>query len=127
MVGCCRILRVVLLASTAAALSGCAICANPHDCKYPAYGGIIERVDQVHGRVGSLYGPQPIFVPGDSPVTAAPAISSELPDATTTDESPQQEPESAPMDRRPDLPPPPDFDQLDDNLDNPPNLDDSIL
>ncbi|MDA0659469.1 MAG: hypothetical protein O3C60_11570 [Planctomycetota bacterium] len=119
---------VVLLAMVAVAHSGCAICSNPHDCKYPAYGGIIERVDQVHGRVGSLYGPQPIFVPGDTPVTAeVPDVPSATPDANTTDESPQEGPESGRFDRRPDLPPPPDFDQLDDNLDYPPSLDESIL
>lgn len=43
-----------------AACSGCAICANPHDCKFAAYGGKIQRQDRVHGRVGSLHGPQPV-------------------------------------------------------------------
>jgi len=36
---------------------GCAMCANPHDCKYAAYGGYRERADMVHGRVGSVIDP----------------------------------------------------------------------
>ena len=38
---------------------GCAMCANPHDCKYAAYGGRRERTDMVHGRVGSVFDPAP--------------------------------------------------------------------
>ncbi|MCA9152251.1 MAG: hypothetical protein KDA92_23275 [Planctomycetales bacterium] len=37
--------------------SGCAMCASPYDCTYVSYGGIRERVDMVHGRVGSMYAP----------------------------------------------------------------------
>lgn len=36
---------------------GCTMCANPHDCKYAAYGGTRPRADQVHGRVGSILDP----------------------------------------------------------------------
>lgn len=36
---------------------GCALCANPHDCKFAAYGGLRERADMVHGRVGSVIDP----------------------------------------------------------------------
>jgi hypothetical protein len=39
--------------------SGCAMCANPHDCKYAAYGGRRARADMVHGRVGSVFDPAP--------------------------------------------------------------------
>lgn len=35
----------------------CTLCANPHDCKYAGYGGVRERVDLVHGRVGSVFDP----------------------------------------------------------------------
>lgn len=36
---------------------GCSLGAHPHDCKYAAYGGLIDRVDRVHGRVGSVLDP----------------------------------------------------------------------
>lgn len=36
---------------------GCSMCASPHDCKFAAYGGLRERADQVHGRVGSILDP----------------------------------------------------------------------
>ena len=45
--GCCTLLATM----------GCAMCANPHDCSYAAYGGRIQRVDRVHGRVGSILDP----------------------------------------------------------------------
>lgn len=37
--------------------SGCAMCASPYDCQYMSYGGLRERTDMVHGRVGSVYNP----------------------------------------------------------------------
>lgn len=46
-VGC-----LALLATT-----GCSMCASPYDCSYAAYGGRIQRVDRVHGRVGSILDP----------------------------------------------------------------------
>ena len=36
------------------------MCAHPHDCKYAAYGGIIDRLDRVNGRVGSVIDPAPV-------------------------------------------------------------------
>ena len=39
---------------------GCSMGANPHDCKYAAYGGLIDRVDRVNGRVGSIIDPAPV-------------------------------------------------------------------
>ena len=36
---------------------GCAMCSNPYDCFYGAYGGTIQREDMTHGRVGSAFSP----------------------------------------------------------------------
>ncbi len=38
---------------------GCTMCANPHDCKYAAFGGVRQRSDRVHGRLGSDIDPAP--------------------------------------------------------------------
>jgi len=118
---------VCLLSST----SGCAVCCNPHDCKYPAYGGVIERLDPVHGRVGSLYGPQPVFVPGDRP--APPPATRELqptptlPDANTSEQPKEEAPKLPSEDRDPRPSQPFDPDQPDDDLDFPPPPDDALL
>jgi len=45
-----------MLALTA---SGCTMCADPHDCKFAAYGGGRQRTDMVHGRVASVFDPAP--------------------------------------------------------------------
>jgi hypothetical protein len=37
--------------------TGCALCANPYDASYAAYGGLRQRTDMVHGRVGSVFDP----------------------------------------------------------------------
>ena len=39
------------------ATMGCAMCANPYDCSYAAYGGRIQRANRAHGRVGSILDP----------------------------------------------------------------------
>lgn len=39
--------------------SGCTTCADPHDCKFAAYGGGRQRTDMVHGRVASVFDPAP--------------------------------------------------------------------
>ena len=36
---------------------GCAMCDSSQDCKYAAYGGTIERLDMVNGRVNSILNP----------------------------------------------------------------------
>jgi hypothetical protein len=38
---------------------GCTMCASPFDCQYVAYGGVRERTDMIHGRVGSRFDPAP--------------------------------------------------------------------
>jgi hypothetical protein len=48
---------VLLLPLLAATAGGCAICANPDDEAYSAYGGMVERADPYHGRVNSAFGP----------------------------------------------------------------------
>ncbi len=41
-----------------AASTGCSMCAHtPEDYAYAAYGGIIQRADRLHGRVGSAFSP----------------------------------------------------------------------
>ena len=45
------------LAATLISLAGCAMCANPFDCQYAAYGGRLPRADMVNGRVGSILDP----------------------------------------------------------------------
>ncbi len=37
-----------------ALLSGCAMCKNPFDCDYAAYGSRLPRADMARGRVGSI-------------------------------------------------------------------------
>lgn len=34
--------------------SGCAMCSNPFDCQYGAYGSRLPRADMTFGRVGSI-------------------------------------------------------------------------
>ncbi len=62
--------------------SGCAMCANPHDCKFAAYGGLRERTDMVHGRVASVFDPAPEVIQGgpsqQSPTPAPLAPDGEL-------------------------------------------------
>ena len=38
---------------------GCAMCKNPYDCEFAAYGGVHQRTDQRRGRVASLFDPAP--------------------------------------------------------------------
>ena len=45
------------LATMLISLAGCAMCANPFDCYYAAYGGRLPRHDMVNGRVGSILDP----------------------------------------------------------------------
>ena len=119
---------VVLLA--VASLSGCAMCANPHDCKYPGYGGIIERIDQSSGRVGAYYGPQPVFGPGQ--VAIAPDVSTEPPPVQPSTPAPGLEtlpetPELIPPED--DLPPLPelDLDQFDKDMNRPIPMPDDLI
>lgn len=35
--------------------SGCSMCCGVYDYDYPTYGGLIQRSDRSHGRVGSIF------------------------------------------------------------------------
>ena len=54
-----RILALCSVLSLLVCCWGCAVCASPYDCTFGAYGGIRERMDMVHGRVGSVIDPAP--------------------------------------------------------------------
>jgi hypothetical protein len=45
------------LAIVALLASGCATCCSPYDDAYGHVGGIIQRADLCHGRVGSAFAP----------------------------------------------------------------------
>jgi hypothetical protein len=49
-----RLLAPLLCVCLAVASSGCAMCYTPYDDHYNAFGGVAERQDRVHGRVGSI-------------------------------------------------------------------------
>ncbi len=49
-----RLLPTLLSLGLIVSASGCAMCYTPYDDTYSAYGGIRERQDRVHGRVGSI-------------------------------------------------------------------------
>jgi hypothetical protein len=39
-------------------VSGCSMCPqSPEDYTYAAYGGLLQRADRIHGRVGSAFAP----------------------------------------------------------------------
>jgi hypothetical protein len=67
--------------------SGCAMCANPYDDSYAAYGGRRERTDMVHGRVGSEFDPAPEIIHAapkeQSPQPATPE--EPIPDRSSTE------------------------------------------
>ena len=48
--------QLVLILFTSASI-GCAMCQGPFDDHFSAYGGLRDRQDRVHGRVGSRFDP----------------------------------------------------------------------
>ena len=53
-----RSIQLLLLLVCVVAHVGCvAMCQNSYDCYYGAYGGVRDRIDRVHGRVGSIFDP----------------------------------------------------------------------
>ncbi|MEQ8784687.1 MAG: hypothetical protein RIC55_00235 [Pirellulaceae bacterium] len=65
-----RFLFALLLAVGGVAVSGCATCQNCDDYSYPAFGGVWQRSDPTHGRVGSAFAPaggvvESSVMPGD--------------------------------------------------------------
>ncbi|MBM4003242.1 MAG: hypothetical protein FJ295_08145 [Planctomycetes bacterium] len=50
-----RLIRILVLLAPCMAASGCTICCAPFDDDYGCYGGIFDRADRAHGRVGSKF------------------------------------------------------------------------
>lgn len=49
---------LALTGAMACILTGCTMCPEPpEDYAYGAYGGVIQRADMFHGRVGSAFSP----------------------------------------------------------------------
>lgn len=49
-----RLVAALLSCCLAISATGCAMCYTPYDDAYSAYGGVRERQDLFHGRVGSV-------------------------------------------------------------------------
>ena len=56
---------LALAACLALAISGCTMCSSCDDDAYGAYGGLWQRVDRFHGRVGSAFTDVGVEVLGD--------------------------------------------------------------
>ena len=52
-----RTLPALLVCGYVVTCLGCAMCDSSQDCKYAAYGGVVERLDMVNGRVNSVFNP----------------------------------------------------------------------
>jgi hypothetical protein len=89
---CNRIVAAVF-GSVLLASMGCTMCPQaPDDYAYAAYGGILDRADRFHGRVGSAFAPAE-GAPG--PMMAEPIPPYDAP-APMPAEAPPQELEAAP-------------------------------
>jgi len=60
-----RAAYLLLLAGCLVPVAGCAMCSSCDDYNYAAYGGIWQRTDMQHGRVGSAFSPNGVNVRGD--------------------------------------------------------------
>ncbi len=49
-----RLFKTLVCLSLAASFTGCTLCYTPYDDHYNAFGGVVERHDRQHGRVGSV-------------------------------------------------------------------------
>ncbi len=79
---------VILAGGIGLSSVGCTMCAQtPEDYTYAAYGGIVQRADRVHGRVGSAFSPAegapvhagPYDASLDAPALLTPGYSGEPP------------------------------------------------
>ncbi|HZL89203.1 MAG TPA: hypothetical protein VFB96_12560 [Pirellulaceae bacterium] len=77
-----RITGLSLLAIVALLASGCAMCCSPYDDAYGHTGGILQRTDLCHGRVGSAFAPA--GAPGETVIVESEALP--LPEAPTPHE-----------------------------------------
>lgn len=57
-----RFLAALFLTTSLAPLAGCTMCPSPDTEAYPTYGGIWQRTDRYHGRVGSVFEPAGVKV-----------------------------------------------------------------
>lgn len=60
---------IVWLSLLVVTCGGCAMCANPFDECYPAYGGSRPRADMLAGRVGSAFVEAGLWSEADKPPT----------------------------------------------------------
>lgn len=89
----------LLCAVMSVVTNGCAICASPYDDSYAAYGGLRERTDQVHGRVGSVFDPAPEII-HERPQEQSPQLA-EPPSQPAEDLPPAETPPVGPDEVRP--------------------------
>ena len=54
-----RLLACLVALFVLSDLLGCAMCKNPYDCEFAAYGGVHQRTDYRNGRVASRFDPAP--------------------------------------------------------------------
>lgn len=47
--------RILLIALLPLVATGCSMCCGPYDYDYSTFGGLHQRVDPQHGRVGSVF------------------------------------------------------------------------
>ena len=57
---------ILLAILTLGSASGCALCCSPYDDDYVMYGSVTPRLDQQHGRSGSIF---------SDPAAGSPAVS----------------------------------------------------
>ena len=77
--GKCLMVCIVLMGS------GCgAVCKNT-DCNFHAYGGIRDRIDRVHGRVGSAFDPAESLAAPARPIDDLPPLEDESSETDGTD------------------------------------------
>jgi hypothetical protein len=72
-------LCLAVVAGAVSAAAGCTMCPqSPEDYTYAAYGGLIQRADMMHGRVGSAFAPAE-GIPGEGvPTEIVPGMLHEM-------------------------------------------------
>ena len=82
---------------------GCSMGANPHDCKYAAYGGLIDRVDRVNGRVGSVLDPAEVVTHEMHEASTEPTPAEPIPEPEPVDPTDSPAPAEAQLDAAPEF------------------------
>ncbi|MFK7767892.1 MAG: hypothetical protein AB8B55_11775 [Mariniblastus sp.] len=78
-------ITLIFLTVATVGLAGCSMCCGPYDYDYPAFGGVNPRVDQRHGRLGSVFSDPNAMIMGDSAdsnLAAPPERKTSSPDET---------------------------------------------